>query len=137
MAEHQYGPAALKVLQGGHDVPYELRKALIAAGFTEGRFHRGGGWSDEGAPEYEAPVHGFLLRKVYRPDGPGPGMSYRWAVDHIGPGRQEHVMRYGTVIADAGFPFEMAPLRPCQRTGQGRNRIVVVILTGWTHGGGR
>jgi hypothetical protein len=117
------------MVRGGRDLPYELLRCLVAAGFVEGRHHRGSGWSDEGCLEYEPPVPGFLIRKVYRPGGPGLGLSYRHAVDRAGHSRAVWLPQYAEALRNARFTVDEQPIRYGAHCG--RLRTVLVILDGW------
>ena len=97
--------------QPQYELAAQVRSTLLAAGFPEGKHHRGGG--------------GYLYRQcVYEPAVPGPVVAVRriWDhtlavsgdarvyVDHAGPGRRSALESYHQALLGAGYDTGRAKL---------------------------
>lgn len=96
--------------QPQYDLAAQVRSALLAAGYSEGRHHRGTGWSDNRCLVYEPAVPGpvVAVRRIWDHELAISGDA-RVYVDHAGPGRRSAMESYHQALLEAGY--ETAPAK--------------------------
>jgi len=112
-----------------------ITRVLREADIPFGEHHRGGGWSDEGAPEYVPAVPGLVLTDAELRTDPGDPRrwTYHHAVTWAGRGRREGLERVFGALSAAGLHPVWGPRHPLGLAAYDARKQSVVVVSDFSY----